>query len=243
MTVNRRLLFLLTVLLVLSTAFLAINGYQFRNAELRNSRLREMYAQSADVADQRESEALESGDLWIGELHKPIVGTVSKFAMKSIDLTRQRRASGTVQFHDGLSATMKLHECYPGTSLCTSGGSITVCDGERTICGISVVLCGVEGESRVSRYRVNWSPEAGDRYETGSAKHEFLKSFGGEGLVPDHEKFQSLLRSAYGYEQEARSDYFPQIKRTIICTVIRAIVIDSSHEARRTTAHQNVRGA
>jgi hypothetical protein len=143
---------------------------------------------------EREQVLRDNGRLWTGALHAPVsADRPAELAPGST--TSQKHIAGQVDL--GIepgqwSARMELHECDPGSSLCSSGGTILLFNQGRVICTITTKLLQSQSGPSADGFRAEWAGDwAGGRLQ-------LLRMLGGNGAAPTREEFQQLLRAAYG---------------------------------------------
>jgi hypothetical protein len=199
-------------------------------------RVARFHAMLADYARQslsrdRELERaqLASGQLWNGALHAPL--DVDEPPQSASTMPVQRRVAGTFDLvsRDGIwSVTVDLHECFPGSTLCSTGGVISLRHRGHDVCSISAALCQPRTRCDVPGFRVSWARDwQGDRLQ-------LMRELGGAGAAPNAEQFDTLLRAAYSgrHPQEVhRESLVRGIFRAIASERTKQEMMDSSERS------------
>jgi hypothetical protein len=200
-----------------------------RSSELRSSRNRSHVEGVIQHANLAEREQVSRGALWIGRLHdqrgEPANDDSGHHSLAPA-ATDSKRIAGRIDLgQDSLSAIVNLHECHPGSWLCSTGGEIILLDGERTVCAFSVgLLQPPEDGGQDSYYCVSWKDREGGIALTEPERLKILERLAGAGEVPDRAWFHRLLRTAYGYESPVASlRESESIQKAIVRSVLGAI--------------------
>lgn len=226
MATNRRLPFLLFALALLIAIQQGHAWWQHRSADLRNARERTHIIEVAEHGERGQRELTHSGELHdnAGDLpddvHGPSRGRERQRTVRSI--------AGRIDLEqESLSALFELHECDPGSPLCSTGGTITVFSGDQRVCVISVgILQPSEDGAPRSDYQVAWDPRDEVPPLTDSERVEMLRRLAGGSELPDRTAWHRLLREAYGSDPQPESSAVPSelIAQKLVRAILMAIV-------------------
>ena len=212
------LLFLVCVLLLSSF-------HRDRDLQSRRIAFQTQLEIQAKLANDQESKKIESGEIWVGELHKKTDPTVLESSVTQGDLNPLQRVFGLTDFgHNQLSADTELHQCHPGSADCTTGGSVTLSRAGHTLCVITLGFLHSETAETPSHYRIDWNPSKIGDHRTLVEKLEILDQFTVEGLASGPVKLYELMKRAYSVDETDNSEVQDQLRREIVVAIFRSIL-------------------
>ena len=163
-----------------------------------------------------------AGLLWDGTLHEPLQDTTASMPVNPDMLMSQERIVSSVPLNpEGtLTAQIDLHECNPGSQICTSGGMIELTNARGAVfCSIELNILSVDA----GRYEFSWTTEADGWTE--AEKIDTIASLAGPDTKCDRETFQELLASLY-QTGNADSPEFNQQRKRLVQVVLRQALND-----------------
>lgn len=166
------------------------------------------------------NELIESGRLWIGQLHEHSEAAIQNTANNTRNTMQRRLVLGRLKLTEStprLTANLEMHECDPSSQTCATGGSITLLDDERLMCRISISLLQPQGQP--SRFEVAW---LGNEHDADS-KLALVKRLCGDGPPPDRDTFRRLLQAAYSEDQNNFEHSASSHKAALVRAVLQAI--------------------
>jgi hypothetical protein len=220
---------LIAALIVLSSAW-GLSTWVRGQAKARREALHlATLEQDLQELQRVEQARVASGDVWVEELHARLPAETGAQAPSSPNvnsLLHQRRLARLMHFPGSeLTVNTELHECNPGSEVCTTGGSIQVRMGTHFVCAVSVGLLQVSASGQPSSYyRVDWQPKADGSTLTRAEKLAIVHQLALGGRLRSTSELQSLLESAYSLPTgSAAGDENPHL-RSLVSTIFRAIV-------------------
>lgn len=218
------------MLLVLGLLVAVSTGMRQQLSRQRRAEFQAHLERQADERRQDVRTRIDAGEIWIGQLHGAIDDLPEAPGPPRADapssLPFQKRIMHRIDMH-GFTLLVELHECHPGSPLCSTGGSIEVHRGERSVCLVSVgLLQALNIDGKASHYRIDWQPTADHDPFTVDEKLQIVQQLACDRRPATPVEFRDMLRTAYGDEMQSDAGKGREHHlRSLVSTVFSAIVV------------------
>jgi hypothetical protein len=191
------LLFASVALIVLLGA-LQIHHWREEIAFERQAEASRMQAEEFAVIERaREDQSCSDGTVWRGVLKvepPSLVDIPLPIAAAQSLLLSQRIAGRLVSSNKDVTVEYDMHECHPGSQLCSTGGTIYIRKADRLLASISLSLLQSDGTGGLrSSFHVHWLDRSLDQ----EAKIGLFKYLASSSTALPTAPLGELLRSKY----------------------------------------------